>query len=85
MDEKGQYVISLLSGHVGGAVELSKQIAEITGGVPVITTATDLNEVFAVDVFAKKNHLIIKDRELAKKVSAYLLDGGKAGFTANIP
>lgn len=85
MDEKGQYVIPLLSGHVGGAVELSKQIAEITGGVPVITTATDLNEIFAVDVFAKKNQLIIKNRELAKKVSAYLLDGGKAGFYSEYP
>lgn len=75
VDEKGEYIIPLLSGHVGGGNELAYCIGKITGGIPVISTATDLNEVFAVDVFAKKNGLIIGDRVKAKEISAYLLDG----------
>ena len=52
MDEKGQFVISLLSGHLGGANELTGKIANLTGAIPVITTATDVNGRFAVDIFA---------------------------------
>ena len=53
MDEKGSYVIPLLSGHVGGAVELAKEIAEKINAQAVLTTATDVEQKFAVDVFAK--------------------------------
>lgn len=60
MDEKAGYVIPLLSGHLGGAVELSNQLAVWTGAVPVQTTATDVQGKFAVDVFAKKNHLYLQ-------------------------
>lgn len=75
VDEKGEYVIPLLSGHVGGGNALAKTIAVITGGVPVISTATDLNQLFAIDVFAKKNGLILTDRNKAKEISAALLEG----------
>lgn len=85
MDEKGQYVIPLLSGHVGGAVETARKIASCTGGVAVITTATDVQGRFAVDVFAKKNNLIITDRVLAKKISAAVLEGEKIGFYSEYP
>lgn len=73
LDEKGTFVIPLLSGHLGGANELAEWIAEDIGAVPVITTATDVNGHFAVDVFAKKNHLWISDMRLAKEVSALVL------------
>lgn len=59
VDELGHFVISLVSGHLGGANELCRRAAEKLGAVPVITTATDLNRQFAVDVFAKKNGLQI--------------------------
>ena len=42
LDERGQFVIPLLSGHMGGAVELSEFISSYTGGIPIITTATEL-------------------------------------------
>lgn len=58
MDEQGKFVISLLSGHIGGANELTEEVAAVTGAVPVITTATDVNHKFAVDVFAVK--IIVK-------------------------
>lgn len=73
IDEKGKFVIPILSGHVGGGNELALTLSAILNAEPVITTATDINNVFAVDVFARKNDLIITERDLAKKVSAQLL------------
>ncbi len=75
MDEKGRYVIPILSGHMGGANELAACIAERTGAEPVITTATDLEERFAVDLFAKKNGLYIGNKDGIAKVSAKILSG----------
>lgn len=80
IDEKGQYVIPLLSGHVGGAAALADEVADMIGAVPVHTTATDVQGKFAVDVFARKNGLIITDREAVKKISAGLLNGEKAAL-----
>ncbi|MDU7709681.1 MAG: cobalamin biosynthesis protein CbiG, partial [Clostridium sp.] len=85
MDEKGGFVIPLLSGHVGGAVRLAMLIAEQTGAVPVVTTATDVQNKFAVDVFAKENHLHIGSRRLAKEISAAVLEGKKIGFYSAYP
>lgn len=85
MDEKGAFVIPLLSGHVGGAVEIAGRISAWTGAVPVITTATDVQKKFAVDVFAAKNGMQITDRKLAKEISAEILGGGKIGFYSAFP
>ena len=77
LDEKGTFCISLLSGHVGGANELTRWISEKTGSVPVITTATDVNDCFAIDEFAKKQNVTFQDRKQIKEVSAALLAGEK--------
>ncbi len=85
MDEKGRYVIPILSGHVGGAAALADRIAALTGAQAVHTTATDVQGKFAVDVFARKNHLLITDRDAAKRISAAILDGEKAAFFCDVP
>lgn len=54
LDEKGGNVISLLSGHVGGGNQLARRIAQSIGSNPVITTATDVQDVTAVDMLAKE-------------------------------
>ena len=77
MDEAGNYVIPLLSGHYGGANELAELIAGRLLAATVITTATDVNGLFAVDVFARKNGLWIADRNGIARVSAKLLDKGQ--------
>lgn len=82
-DEKGQFVIPLVSGHAGGANELALTLAEAIGAVPVITTATDVNHLFAVDVFAREKGLYLSDRRLAKEVSAGLLSGEKIGWRSD--
>ncbi len=75
MDEKGQHIIPLLSGHMGGGNELARFLAKILGAEPVITTATDLNGKFAVDVFARKNKLQIANKDGIARVSAKALRG----------
>lgn len=80
VDETGKFCVSLLAGHIGGANELANEIACGIGAIPVITTATDLNQKFAVDVFAKKNGLDISNMTYAKEVSAALLGGRKVGI-----
>ena len=84
-DELGKFVIPLLSGHIGGANELASVIADELGSIPVVTTATDIHGLFAVDVFSTKNHLKIKSMKLAKEVSVDLLAGKKVGFLSDIP
>lgn len=74
MDEKGCYVIPILSGHIGGANRLADFLARKVGAVPVITTATDLNGKFAVDVFAMEHGLHIVNREGIAEVSAKILE-----------
>ncbi len=85
IDELGSFVISLLSGHIGRANEWTAAVAKELEAIPVITTATDLHEAFAVDVFARKNHLEIDDMKLAKEISAAILDGKRIGFASEIP
>ncbi len=75
IDELGKFVIPILSGHMGGANELAESIADQINAVPVITTATDINEKFAVDVFAKENDLAILNKDGIAKVSAKVLSG----------
>lgn len=85
MDEKGVFAISLLSGHLGGANELAGLLANLTGAIPVITTATDVNGRFAVDLFAKKNRLKIMNMDDAKQISADVLDEKTIGFFSDFP
>ncbi len=75
LDEKGEFVIPVLSGHVGGANELASFLAKCIKACPVITTATDINSKFSVDLFAKKNNLYISNKDGIAKVSSKVLEG----------
>lgn len=85
MDEKGEFVIPLLSGHIGGANELAKTIAGHLGAIPVITTATDINQKFAVDLFAEKNNMYLSRMDYAKAISAAILNDKQIGFESEFP
>lgn len=82
-DEDGKFAISLLSGHLGGANELANNVAEILGGQAVITTATDVNGIIAIDNYAKENSLEIDSMKMAKEVSSQLLNGEKVAFKSD--
>lgn len=83
IDEKGKFIIPILAGHIGGANHLSKEIAEITGGVEVLTTATDVNGKFAVDVFATEKNLYISDMKVAKEISSRILEDKEIGIISD--
>ncbi len=85
IDELGKFSISLLSGHLGGANNLARKVSTITGAVPVISTATDLNKKFSVDTFASTKNMVISDMVIAKEISAAVLENKKIGFKSDYP
>lgn len=79
IDEAGRFVVPVLSGHVGGANDLARRIAGFLGASAVITTATDVNNLVAVDEWAVKNGCAIENPEAVKHVSGAILDGRSVG------
>lgn len=75
LDQEGRFAVPLASGHLGGANALARSIAALTGGQAVVTTATDLQGVPAIDLLAQAQNMAIADLAAAKAVSAALLDG----------
>ena len=75
VDECGQHAISLLSGHLGGANALARRIGDSIGARPVITTATDLQKVPAIDLIAQDRGLVIETPGNIRHVSMALLEG----------
>ena len=80
VDEAGRFAISLLSGHLGGANDLARRVAEVLGGTPVITTATDVQGLPALDTLAADHGLVIDNLAAVKEVSMALLAGRPVGL-----
>ena len=76
MDECGKHVISLVSGHAGGANALTQMLADVMWATPVITTATDVEGRFSVDDYAREHNLVVTDWVKAKAISAEVLAAG---------
>lgn len=85
VDEAGQFAISLLSGHVGGANRLTEWTAEILNAVPVVTTASDVRGRTAIDVWAVEHGLLLTDQILAKEIAAAILEGETIGYFSDYP
>lgn len=77
VDDAGRFAISLLSGHLGGANELARSVAKQTGGIPVITTATDVNNLPSADLIAKEQNLVIENPGAIKTVNMAFLRNEK--------
>lgn len=73
MDERGFNCISLLSGHLGGANDLTRKVAELSGANPVITTASDINGLVVPDAIAKKLGYDIESYAVLKKVNGCIV------------
>lgn len=85
MDDCGKFVISLLSGHLGQANPLTLEISELLQNTPVITTATDNRELFAVDSYAKKEGFTLCHSDKIKDVSSALLRGETISIYSDFP
>lgn len=77
VDDNANHVISLISGHLGGANALTKKVAAILDSRPVITTATDVNKVPAIDMIAKSLNLLIETPENIKHINMAFLKQDK--------
>ncbi len=85
VDELGKFAIPILSGHLGGANALAIKISSCINSTPVITTSTDINNKFAVDLWSTENNCIIDDTSLIKNISAAILADEKVGFFSDFP
>lgn len=84
LDEKGCHVISLLSGHLGGGNTLTRKVAEITGGQPVITTASDTLALASLDLWAKAQDLRYRDRNVLTRASSILVNNGRLKIYSDV-
>ena len=75
VDDHDNFVISLLSGHLGGANEECKKIANGIGAIPVITTASDVGGKIAVDTLSQKIKAKLENLEDAKRVTSLIVNG----------
>jgi len=80
VDEKGKFVVSLLSGHKGGANRLASKIASIIGAQPVITTASEVGGTIAVDLLGREFGWEVESEDNITKVSAAIVNGEKVGI-----
>jgi len=79
IDDKINFVISVLSGHLGGANELTQLIAHKLNAIPVITTAADVNKTIPVDLVGRDLGWKIDDDSTVTKISAYMVNDEKIG------
>jgi len=79
IDDAAKFVISTLSGHLGGANELTEKIASTINATPVITTAADVNKTIAVDLLGREFGWIIDESSSITKVSAFMVNEEKIG------
>ncbi len=84
VDEQGENVISLLSGHLGGGNLLARRVAELIGGRPVITTASDLLGLPPLDLWARAQNLIPASRRALTAASARLVNSGSLGLYSEV-
>lgn len=83
IDDNGNFVISTLSGHLGGANELAHKISGLIDATPVITTSTDVNKKLGIDVLAKDLYLTIDNTEEILYFNKAILEGNELSFTIN--
>lgn len=83
MDECSKHVISLVSGHAGGANALTQMLADVMWATPVITTATDVEGQFSIDDYAREHNLVVTDWAKAKAISAEVLATGAKPVRVN--
>jgi cobalt-precorrin 5A hydrolase len=84
IDDKTSFVISVLSGHLGGANELTQIIAQKLDAIPVITTAADVNKTIAVDLVGREFGWKIDDDSTVTKISAHMVNEENIGIYQEI-
>lgn len=84
VDEAGRFAISLLSGHLGGANALARQVAAALGAQEVITTATDVQGVLAMDLAARDLNLAVEPFANLRRINAAIVNGEEVGIFSEV-
>jgi cobalt-precorrin 5A hydrolase / cobalt-factor III methyltransferase / precorrin-3B C17-methyltransferase len=85
LDEAGKYCVSLAGGHLGGANELAKELAGFLGAEAVITTASDVNGLPSVDLWARRHDLEIEDWGLLPLIGKRFVNNGALRVYSDAP
>jgi cobalt-precorrin 5A hydrolase len=80
VDDTGKHAISLLSGHIGGANQLTTIVAEEIGAIPVVTTATELLGRKSVEAIAEEHDLYVANLDSLTPVNYAIVNDGKILF-----
>lgn len=81
VDDAGQYVIPVLSGHVGGANEWSERVADLLGAAAVLTTASDVGRTIPVDILGRHLGWRVEAPKInITRVSAHVVNGEPIAF-----
>lgn len=83
IDDNGKFVISTLSGHLGGANDLTGKISKLIDATPVITTSTDVNKKLGIDVLARDLYLSIENTKEILYFNKGILEGREISLTVN--
>lgn len=76
VDDAGQFVIPVLSGHVGGANAMAEQVAALIGATPVLTTASDVGKTIPVDILGRELGWTVEAPKInITRVSAHVVNG----------
>ncbi|MFO7802488.1 MAG: cobalamin biosynthesis protein [Desulfovermiculus sp.] len=74
LDQQGHFAVSLISGHLGGANDLAREVAALTRGEAVITTATDCQGLSAIDQIARTQDMLPEPVRAIKNINTALLE-----------
>ncbi|GAC1401431.1 MAG: cobalamin biosynthesis protein [Ktedonobacteraceae bacterium] len=80
IDDAGNFAISMIAGHLGGANELATHCAHILDTQPVVTTASEAQHTLAVDLLAQANGWYIEEVSSLTPVSAAIINGERVAF-----
>ncbi len=75
IDDVGRFAISVVSGHAGGANDLTRHCAHLLGAVPVVTTASDVHNTLAVDLLGDTMGWHRENSSQVTAVSAAIVNG----------
>jgi cobalt-precorrin 5A hydrolase/precorrin-3B C17-methyltransferase len=77
LDEQGKFAVSMVGGHLGGANELANEVAGFLKGEAVVSTASDVNGLPSIDLWARDNGLLIENWDVLPQVGTrYINNGG---------
>lgn len=81
VDDAGRFVVSLLSGHIGGGDDLAEEVAAVLGAVPVITSASHVMDTLAVDLLGREFGWRIEAESVAvTRASAAVINGERVAL-----